>query len=39
MLLKEHRLNPDNWHVERDTPEEVVFVNRISGKTKKFKKG
>lgn len=37
-LLESKGLNPDNWHVERDTPKEVVFVHKISGKTRTFKK-
>jgi hypothetical protein len=26
------RLNPDNWLVVKDTPEEFVIKNRITGK-------
>lgn len=33
-LMKEWRLNPDNWLVVKATSTETVFVNRWSGKTK-----
>lgn len=32
------RLNPDNWLVCKDTPEELVIEHRISGKVKIIRK-
>ncbi|MGN1109053.1 MAG: DUF6906 family protein [Oscillospiraceae bacterium] len=32
------RLNPDNWLVCKDTPEELVIEHRISGKVKVIRK-
>lgn len=32
------RLNPDNWLVCKDTPEELVLVHKISGKNKVIRK-
>lgn len=36
MLLKSKGLVPANWLVIKDTPEVIEFVNRSSGKTRKF---
>lgn len=40
ILLKEKRLNPEQWLLERDTPSVMVFINRYD-KTRKIeiKKG
>ena len=27
-LMQKYRLKPDDWMVERDTPEKIVFVHR-----------
>lgn len=32
------RLNPDNWLVCKDTPDELVLEHKISGKTKVIRK-
>ena len=32
------RLNPDNWLVCKDTPEELVIEHRISGKVRIIRK-
>lgn len=34
ILLKEWGLSPENWLVERDTPDEMVVIHRISGLAK-----
>jgi hypothetical protein len=31
-------LVPENWHIERDTPCEMVVIHRITGQTKTIKK-
>lgn len=35
-LIKAKRLNPENWMVERDTPEKMVLVHRHSDTTKRI---
>lgn len=35
VLMKQWRLNPADWFVERDTPEEMVIVHRFSETTRK----
>lgn len=35
-LIKSKRLNPDNWMVERDTPEKIVLVHKYSDSTKRI---
>lgn len=37
-LLREWGLLPENWLVERDTPEEMVVVHRHSDKTRTIPK-
>lgn len=37
-LMKQLGLVPENWHIERDTPREMVVVHRITGQTKTIKK-
>lgn len=37
-LMKAWGLNADNWHIERDTPKEMVVVHRFSGETKTIRK-
>lgn len=37
-LMKRWGLIPENWHIERDTPCEMVVVHRITGQTKTIKK-
>lgn len=32
-LIQQKRLNPSNWMIERDTPEQLVIVHRHSDKT------
>ena len=34
-MIEKHKLNPMDWLVERDTPEELVVVHRYSETTKK----
>ena len=34
ILILSRKLNPDNWLVERDTPEKLIIVSR-SGKQKR----
>lgn len=38
IFIKEKNLNPDNWLVERDTPTEMVIINRQSKNPKTLKK-
>lgn len=40
-LMTAKRMNPDNWLVERDTPEKMVVVHRHFDSTRKiiFKEG
>lgn len=39
-LIQSKRLNPDNWMVERDTPEKMVLVHKhFDNKTRTIKKG
>ena len=39
MLMKQWRLNPENWLVERDTPEKMVIVHRhFDNKTRTIRK-
>ena len=37
-IIQSKRLNPENWMIERNTPEELVLVHRYSNKTKTIKK-
>lgn len=37
-LMKQWGLNAENWHIERDTPTEMVVVHRFSGQTKTIRK-
>lgn len=37
-FMKQWGLVPENWHIERDTPREMVVVHRVSGHTKTIKK-
>lgn len=36
ILMKQKRMNPADWMVERDTPEELVLVHRHFSSTKKI---
>ena len=38
ILLKEWRLNWENWLVTKDTPDEMWIVHRLSGKQRRIKK-
>lgn len=39
-LIQVHRLNPENWYVERDTPTEMVLVHKhFDNKRKIIAKG
>lgn len=39
-LIQSKRLNPENWMVERDTPEKLVLVHKhFDNKTRTIKKG
>lgn len=38
-LLRKWGAVPENWLVERDTPNEMVIVHRVTGKTKTIPKG
>ena len=39
-LIQSKRLNPDNWMIERDTPEKMVLVHKhFDNKTRTIKKG
>lgn len=35
-ILAEHRLNPKNWLVVKDTPEAMELVHRNSDKTRRI---
>lgn len=37
-LMKACGLNAENWHIERDTPTEMVVVHRYTGQTKTIRK-
>lgn len=37
-IMKQCGLVPENWHIERNTPREIVVVHRITGQTKTIKK-
>ena len=39
ILLKKYRLDPSNWLIVKDCAECFEIVNRISGKTRKLKRG
>jgi hypothetical protein len=36
VLLKKKRMNPDDWFIERDTPEMMVLVHRHFNNTRKI---
>ncbi|MNV42388.1 hypothetical protein D3C71_1340600 [compost metagenome] len=36
--IKQAGLIPENWLIERDTPSQLVVVNRYSGKTKDLRR-
>lgn len=36
ILMKQKRMNPEDWMVERDTPEKLVLVHRHFNTTKKI---
>lgn len=36
MLMRQRRLDPAMWLVERDTPEKMVLVHRLSDRTRKI---
>ena len=39
-FIQSKRLNPDNWMIERDTPEQMVLVHKhFEGKKKIIPKG
>jgi hypothetical protein len=38
-VIEQHKLNPSNWFVERDTPAEMVIVHRGTGTVKVIRKG
>lgn len=38
-VIEQHKLNPSNWFVERDTPTEMVIVHRETGTVKVIQKG
>ena len=38
-FIQSKRLTPDNWLIERNTPEELVLVHKYSNKTRTIKKG
>lgn len=38
-VIEQHKLNPSNWFVERDTPAEMVIVHRETGTVKVIRKG
>lgn len=39
-IIQSKRLNPENWMIERDTPEKLVLVHKhFDSKTKTIKKG
>lgn len=39
-LIQSKRLNPENWMIERDTPEKIVLVHKhFDNKTRTIKKG
>ena len=39
-LIQSKRLNPENWMIERDTPEKIVLVHKhFNNKTRTIKKG
>lgn len=37
-LIQSIRLNPANWLIVKDTPEETVIVHRVSQKTRTIPK-
>ena len=40
IFIKSKRLNPDNWLIERDTPEQMVLVHKhFDNKKRIIKKG
>lgn len=40
IFIQSKRLNPDNWYVERDTPEKIVLIHKhFDNKTRTIYKG
>ena len=37
-LMKQKRLNSDNWLVVKDTPKSMLIVHRTSGRTREISK-
>jgi hypothetical protein len=37
LQLVKLKLNPDNWQYEKNTPEGLVLIHRVSGKTRTVK--
>lgn len=38
IYLKEHRLNPDNWLITKNIPEEMLLVHRYTGSIRRILK-
>lgn len=38
VFLSKNRLNPDNWMVQSEDAENIVFIHKTSKKTRKFQK-
>lgn len=38
-LISEQKLTPSEWLVERDTPTEMVLVNKETGRSRVIRKG
>ncbi len=38
IFMKENKLVPENWLVERDTPKTMIIINRQSGNLKTLHK-
>ncbi len=38
IYLKEHRLNPDNWLIAKNTPEEMLLVHRYTDSIRRIPK-
>lgn len=37
-FLREHRFNPDNWLIVKNTPEEMLLVHRYTSSTRRINK-